>query len=64
MKVLADGNSYVEISASNYGNELGQMHAAAHIFKDNMVQNQKMIKAEEKKRMASEVQVNKRNQLT
>ena len=33
-------------------------------FKDNMVQNQKMVKAEEKARMASEVQVNKRNQLT
>ena len=64
MKVLAEGNSDVEISASDYGNELGQMSTAVLIFKDNIVQNQKMVKAEEKSRMASEFQVNKRNQLT
>ena len=47
MKILAEGNSVAEISASNYGNELGQMSAAVSIFKDNMFQNQKMVKAEE-----------------
>ena len=54
MRVLANGDTSVEITGLERGDEIGSMSQAVEVFKENMVKNQHMVAEQEKENKIKE----------
>lgn len=54
MGILANGDTSVEISGLERGDEIGSMSKAVEVFKENMIKNQQMAAEQEKENQSKE----------
>ncbi len=64
MRVLSDGDTTVEITGRDRGDEIGAMAKAVQVFKDNAIENKRLVAEQEEKRMAEDKKRAHLDQLT